>query len=211
MKKDINIGYKIGVIEVIGCEYVKRFQRRMYKCKCNKCGNIFYQSKSNILHRLLGKGCKNCKATILITHGMKKTRIYNVWKQLKHRCNCSQFDYSHWKNYAGRGITVCDEWQNNFMSFYNWAISNGWNEDSIYESGKNKLSIDRIDNDKGYSPENCRIVTFRENQYNKRTTVFGIYEGKKYNVLELSKLLNLPTYTIRYRIKHNKELKKREV
>jgi hypothetical protein len=79
---------------------------------------------------------------------MYKTRIYRIWDKVNQRCrNKNQTSY---KDYGGRGITICDEWRNDFMSFYNWAIVNGY-EDS--------LSIDRINNDGNYEPSNCRFST----------------------------------------------------
>lgn len=76
---------------------------------------------------------------------MTGTNIYRVWGNIKTRCfNKNNINY---KNYGSRGITICDEWRNDFMSFYNWAITNGYN---------NNLSIDRINNDGNYEPNNCR-------------------------------------------------------
>ena len=85
------------------------------------------------------------------------TRLYGIWRGIKRRC--LNPNYHHFKNYGGRGITVCDEWLESFKSFYDWAMSNGYQDD---------LSIDRIDNDKGYDPSNCRWVTMAEQNKNKR-------------------------------------------
>ena len=88
-------------------------------------------------------------------HGKCHTRLYRIWCCIKGRClNKNNTAY---KNYGGRGITVCDEWknkENGFINFYNWAIQNGYNDN---------LSIDRIDNQEGYYPENCQWITFQEN------------------------------------------------
>lgn len=183
MNKSI-IGYKIGCIEVISDGYINDKHIRLYECKCNNCGSIFYQTKNNLIHRLKGTSCKNCKNSNLKTHGMRNTKIYSIWKQMKHRCNCSKSDFNHWKNYAGRNIIIC----------------NGWNENNCYASGRNKLTIDRIDNSKGYLPENCRIISHRENQYNKRNTIFLEYNNEKYNIMELSKLTGLNVRTIYCRL-----------
>lgn len=89
------------------------------------------------------------------THGQSHTRLYRCWADMKNRCLCKT---SKWyDHYGGRGITVCDEWMR-FEPFAEWAYSNGYSDD---------LTIDRIDNDKGYYPENCRWATQHEQSMNK--------------------------------------------
>lgn len=89
-------------------------------------------------------------------HGMSHTRIYRCWIDMKSRCLCKTNPwYSH---YGGRGITICNEWMN-FEPFYKWAIENGYSD---------SLTIDRIDNNKGYYPWNCKWSTQQEQSLNKR-------------------------------------------
>lgn len=85
-------------------------------------------------------------------HGYHGTKLYKLWAGIVKRCETKSS--SNYKDYGGRGITVCEEWRNNPKSFIEWAENNG------YEQG---LEIDRIDNDMGYSPDNCRFVTHAEN------------------------------------------------
>lgn len=89
---------------------------------------------------------------------IKSNPLYSRWKAMKQRCYNPKHTY--YKNYGARGISVCDEWKDNFLNFYNWAISTGYREG---------LTVDRIDNDKGYSPENCRWATKKEQGRNLRT------------------------------------------
>ena len=100
-------------------------------------------------------------------HGMTNARIYRIYDSMKNRCY-SQNDSSY-KNYGAKGITVCDLWKSSFMDFYNWSMANGYNDD---------LSIDRIDGTKGYSPENCRWVTWKEQSRNLKSNVMITYNGK---------------------------------
>lgn len=89
------------------------------------------------------------------THGMSNKRIYNIWKGMRRRCNNPK--YPKYKFYGGKGVRVCDEWNKpygGFEKFYEWAISNGYDDD---------LTIDRIESDKDYCPENCRWISFMDN------------------------------------------------
>lgn len=97
------------------------------------------------------------------THGLSKTRLYNIWCNILQRCNNPQNpDYVRW--YGSRGITVCDEWRNDFQTFFNWAMNNGYAD---------HLSIDRIDPDGNYEPENCRWATPKQQANNIRNKKKG--------------------------------------
>ena len=201
---EYNIGYKIGNIEIVDIKYNKEKHRKFFYCKCLLCGNITPHRLEN-LSKLKGNGCKDCVNKAKSINAVKYTRLYNVWRQMKHRCRCTSNDFNHWKNYAGRGIDICKEWET-YEPFKKWAEENGWNENNLYNSKRNMLTIDRINNDGNYCPENCRILTHFEQQWNKSINRKVEYKGKTYNLLELSNKLNLPISTILGRIKIKKSL-----
>lgn len=102
-----------------------------------------------------------------IKHGLLKNgkphKLYSVWRGMKKRCYEPKHD--NYKRYGGRGIKVCDEWVNNPAAFVHWALKSGW---------KPELTIDRIDSDSDYKPNNCRWVTLKENIRNKKRPILGI-------------------------------------
>lgn len=110
-------------------------------------------------------------------HGMKGTKLYEVWKSMKRRCynNCCD-DY---ENYHDRGIAICDEWLNNSVTFFDWALNNGY---------KKGLSIDRIDSNKGYSPDNCRWVDQTVQNNNRRGCFRLLYHSNWLSVREIASL-----------------------
>lgn len=114
------------------------------------------------------------------THGLSKDKFYQVWNGIKQRCyNVNNKNYH---NYGGRGITVCDEWYNNFQAFYDWSMENG------YYDG---LQIDRIDNNKGYSPDNCRWVDRYANNNNRRNNILFTYNNKTQSLSAWCRELNI--------------------
>ena len=94
-------------------------------------------------------------------HAKSFTKLYRVYAGMKQRC--VDRNKKDWKKYGGRGITVCEEWRNNFQIFYDWSMANGY---------KHGLQIDRINGSLGYSPNNCRWVTPKENSINRNSTIW---------------------------------------
>lgn len=121
-------------------------------------------------------------------HGLTNTRLYKIWKGMRQRCNSIQ--HKDFKNYGARGIKISPLWDN-FKTFYDWAISNGY---------KHGLSLDRINNDGNYEPSNCRWVTASIQQRNKRCKRLT-FKGKTHTIAEWASILNVSNSCIRERIK----------
>lgn len=136
---------------------------------------------------------RNEKGEYIPSHGMKHTTIYSRWCAMKERCyNPNNKGY---KRYGARGITVCDEWRNSFEAFYEWSVSNG------YQDG---LTIDRIDNNKGYSPDNCRWATHKQQNRNYSRNHMITYNGKTQCIADWADEVGINRATILYRIKAGK-------
>ena len=124
----------------------------------------------------------------MTTHGKKGTKIYNIWRGMRDRTRHES--HRQYKDYGGRGIKVCDEW-NSFETFYKWAVENG------YRDG---LTIDRIDNDGNYCPNNCKFATREEQANNKRNNHILTYNGESHNITQWAKILGVSREAIAQRI-----------
>lgn len=120
-----------------------------------------------------------------------KTRLYSCWHHMKARCDGTTDKYSS-SRYKGRGITYCDEWKE-WEVFKEWALTNGYSD---------ALSLDRIDNNKGYSPDNCRWATQKEQTRNRSTTVRVIYYGKEWILRELCEAKGVDVELVYSRLHH---------
>ena len=151
-------GRKFGRLTVLKREKPIN-KRTLWLCVCDCGKEVIVESYNLRKGHTQSCGCFQAEATSKAnkTHGLRNTRVYRIWNCMKNRCY--QKSYHAYNHYGGRGITICDEWLHDFQAFHDWAMANGY-EDS--------LSIDRIDNNKGYQPDNCRWVTMAEQNKNKR-------------------------------------------
>jgi len=153
MKKIDLTGQRFGRLVVIEEAGRASDGRVRWLCKCD-CGDY---TSTPCTKTLRNGTCRSCgcierERPNKQTHGMTNTKLFGVWNGIKQRCyNPNSKSY---KTYGDRGIKVCDEWRDDFMTFHNWAIANGYKEG---------LTIDRIDNDGDYEPNNCRWITLQEN------------------------------------------------
>lgn len=167
--KDLS-GQRFGRLTVIERAGSDKYKHVIWKCRCD-CGEVRAVCSGNLL-RGLTKSCGCLKVQNLIkrntVHGKRNNRLYLVWIDMKKRCyNPITHNYHR---YGGRGITVCDEWLHDFQAFYEWAMANGYDENAPYM----KCTIDRIDNDKGYSPDNCRWADAKTQNNNKSNSRKGV-------------------------------------
>lgn len=137
--------------------------------------------------------------------GLRKKfpKEYNSLRSIKNRCLCkTSKNYQRW---GGRGIKVCDRWLEKPNGFKNFLEDMGPKPDySTSPSGYPKYTIDRIDNDGDYCPENCRWATQKEQVYNRSNTRYFIYNNESHTLFEWSKILGIPLWTLYDRIKHGK-------
>lgn len=160
-------GNQFGRLTVLSYAGKNKYNRSMWRCRC-ACGNEKIISSNSLQQGTTRScGCLDAEAHIerpnRTTHGLGKHRLYRIWKAMKNRCmNPNSPDYQ--KYYGGIGIAVCDQWRYSFLTFYIWAVCNGY---------KDELTIDRIDPYKGYSPDNCRWATAKEQRQNQRRVLKG--------------------------------------
>lgn len=163
-----NLGDIYGQLTIIGDKGIVNGNRHV-QVRCD-CGN---ESETRLAYLRSGnkKSC-GCMWRKVIKerntkHGDSNSLLYRVYSGMKERC----FSKNHksYRNYGGRGITVCEEWKDSYDSFKDWALSNGYKE---------KLTLDRVDNNGNYSPENCRWTTYSEQNRNTRTTVKITVDGE---------------------------------
>lgn len=194
---DSYIGNRYNFLEVVGITQTERGERR-FICKC-QCGNVKTMNTTQVVNGVI-KSCGCMHDKLLSTHGLSNTRLYRILNGMKYRCYDEK---SHaYDSYGGRGISICDEWldsENGLRNFIEWALTHGYSDD---------LSIDRIDVNGNYEPNNCRWADQFVQANNKRPKSewkprkkkFEI-DGAKHTLQELCRMYDTSEPAIRYRMK----------
>lgn len=185
------IGRRYGRLVVLSPQGKDSHNNTMWLCRCD-CG------KEKVIKRYqLTKGAtKSCgclrneiRVQTHTKHNLSSHRLYHIWFAMKQRCNDE--NSRSFSSYGGRGISVCEEWLD-FINFYEWALPNGYSEN---------LTIERLDNNKGYCPSNCVWATKKQQARNKRNVPLIEYEGEMKSVAQLCEEYNINPETFRSRLK----------
>lgn len=183
------VGKKFGRLEVL-----KRVENKgketMWLCKCD-CGKESIVFSSNLLKgHTKSCGCLKKESKGNLKHGFSATKLGYIYCNIKNRCfnvKCKEYKF-----YGGRGIKLCSEWLKDAKKFYEWATNNGYKEG---------LTIDRIDVNGNYEPNNCRWISRKEQNKNRRTNILITYNNETYILNDWSKRTGIDSRTIKSRIK----------
>ena len=176
-------GKRFGKLKVVSFDHCGIGTRRYWLCECD-CGGQRIVSGDHLRNGdVTDCGCYRKHISHWNKHGKSNDRVYTIWALMKYRClNPNRKEY---KDYGGRGITVCQEWLDS-KSFIEWALANGYSDD---------LTLDRIDNDGNYCPGNCRWVSRKEQSYNKRNNRLITHNGQTKTITQWAEENGL-TYNI---------------
>lgn len=189
-RKDL-VGQRFGMLTVIA--YVPKGDRKrthwLCMCDCGRIKEIEGYPLTTGRIKTCGRHPKSGEENPRYKHGLTNCRIMKIWTHMKGRCYNSHS--KAYKNYGGRGIKVCDEWLHDVKSFEEWSLSHGYAEN---------LSIDRIDVNGDYTPENCRWTDKKTQCNNQRNNHYIIYKGEKLTIAQIAEKYNLNAHRIVCRI-----------
>lgn len=190
MSKLIDLtGQRFGRLTVIERAGAKP-TRWLCECACGRKIEINAYSLNSGRTTSCGCFARECRSERKKTHGKAYTRLYNVWRCMKQRClNPNHISY---RNYGGRGITVCDEWLHDFQAFYDWAMANGYDSDAP----KGQCTIDRVNVNGNYCMENCRWATRKEQNNNTRANRKIAFAGRTMTMAEWREELQISKGTV---------------
>lgn len=185
------LGKRFGRLTVIEFAGITKTRKSMWICKCD-CGSITSPICGYKLRGGLTQSCGCLKVEKVIERSTKHkkchTRLYRIWAGMKDRCYNPGATKYH--RYGARGITVCEEWLNDFQAFYDWAMANGYRDD---------LTIDRIDNDSNYCPENCRWANNEAQCNNRGHQILVVINGELKTLAQVAKENGLKYRTVHAR------------
>lgn len=191
MKRKSHIGKRYGKLVVLRLVASNDTKSRLFECQCD-CGNKKIISESG-LYKTQSCGCLAKKVALTKgSHRDSKSILYKKWRNMKARCynqNAKQYQY-----YGGRGIKVCNEWRYDYSLFKEWAIKNGYNQN---------LSLERIDCNGDYCPENCTWIPLVKQSSKKRRNHNILYEGKLWSVSQIAEHFGVHRRTILRHLKNN--------
>lgn len=198
--RDLKAGMRIG--KVVLLERSVEHSRGMWTARCD-CGTVFKRTASSFANGRDTTSCDKCRHWSVKGSGTdgdgslksKYNRLYQMWQNMHGRCE--KDNYFEYAEYGARGIKVCDEWTA-YIPFKKWAIANGYDCDAPVRS----QTIDRIDVNGNYSPDNCRFLNVKEQSQNRRNNVFVEYKGRKQTLMQWADELDLEYRSLQYR--HNK-------
>ena len=177
-----------------------KYRQPIWKCRCS-CGTVREIPESNLTRKASTNcGCLKSKnqRKRAYKHGKVNTPLYRSWANMLQRCNNPK--NPRFKDYGGRGVAVCEEWKD-FTNFAKWANQNGYIEG---------LTIERVDVDGDYSPENCKWVPLREQSLNKRTTLYVTFNNEKKSLKEWAERFNISYGSLKKRLYQGGEAKVQE-
>lgn len=182
-------GQRFGRLTVLSYDHSDRLCHSYWRCLCD-CGNET-TARADLLQGRNTISCGCYHREIKTTHGMSNSRLYNIWSKMKDRCDNPNIKL--YKYYGERGVFICDEWLN-FENFRDWALSNS------YEDG---LSIDRINNNDGYYPENCRWVDAITQSNNRRSNHNVSWHDETHTIAEWARIFGISYSLLWQRIRRN--------
>lgn len=195
------VGKKFNRLTVIKRVENDKKGNSQWLCEC-ECGNRIIING----YRLKNEKTRSCGClqkekmknnSLGITHGLSHHRLYEIWWGIKKRClNSKSYAYKH---YGQRGISICQEWLDDFMNFYNWAIQNGYKED---------LSIDRIDVNGNYEPSNCRWATAKIQMNNTTRNHYITYNKQTKTLAQWADFFKVDYKFLKSKIRYNKNIEK---
>lgn len=192
-------GQKFGRLTVIRfLEPEERvLRRKSWLCQCD-CGNIVHMDGAKLRSghtRSCGCLCVESARNINLKYKYSYKRLYAVYKHMIQRCKDPKEREYH--NYGGRGIKVCKEWLDNYDTFAEWAFTSGYD----LSAKRGECTLDRINVDKDYEPNNCRWVSNQIQQNNRRDCMYAEYNGEVHTCMEWSKILGMTYQKVHYHMK----------